>query len=106
MGWVPVVILALQGVLLGCFAFFAFFNYLYGFAALRQSRPATVRPSDERIAVVIVSFNEKHVPRPTVDHCDKLTYPNRVVILSDDSTDSEIVDDLRCLAQSRPACGT
>jgi cellulose synthase/poly-beta-1,6-N-acetylglucosamine synthase-like glycosyltransferase len=96
-----VAVLVFQLSLLLCFVFFSFFNYLYGFAALKRPRVNSVPHSGRRIAVVIVSYNEKHVFPATIESCDALTYPDRLIVLSDDSDDGQIVSTLRQLAISR-----
>lgn len=95
------VVLALQMGLILCFVFFAFFNCLYGLASLRKPRLRRTPHSGRKIAVVIVSYNEKFVLPETVASCDSLTYPNRIILLADDSSDPEIVADLRKMAASR-----
>ncbi|MCD6298684.1 MAG: glycosyltransferase [Deltaproteobacteria bacterium] len=57
--------------------------------------------SGKKIAVVIVSFNERYVLEDTIRACDELTYPNKLTILADDSSDPELVEKLRRLAMSR-----
>jgi cellulose synthase/poly-beta-1,6-N-acetylglucosamine synthase-like glycosyltransferase len=101
MDWLPLAVLGFQLGLLLCFVFFAFFNYLYGFASLKRARIPTVPNSGSKIAVVIVSYNEKHVLPDTVKFCEALTYPNKLVVLSDDSDDPGIIDNLRQLAFCR-----
>jgi len=101
MPWEAIIILAGQGILLAVFSFFAFFNYLYGFANFWRPRIPRTRPSGKRIAVVIVAFNEEHVLEDTIRACDALTYPNKRIILADDSTDPTIVENLRRYAISR-----
>jgi len=94
-------ILAFQIALIFCFVFFAFFNCLYGLASLRRPRLKRVPPSGRKIAVVIVSYNERFVLPETVASCDSLTYANRITVLADDSSDPEIVETLRKMAVSR-----
>jgi cellulose synthase/poly-beta-1,6-N-acetylglucosamine synthase-like glycosyltransferase len=94
-------LLAVQTVLLAVFSFFAFFNYLYGIASLRQRPIARVAPSGRRIGVVVVAFNEGEVLDGTLAACDALSYANKVTVLADDSTDPTIVDKLRRLARTR-----
>lgn len=57
--------------------------------------------SGKKIAVVIVSFNERYVLEDTIRACDELSYPNKLIILADDSSDTELVEKLRSLAISR-----
>ena len=100
MTWLPVALFGTQVALLTAFAFFAAFNYLYGLAALRTRRVPRVRHSGSRVAVVIVSYNEKYVLPETIRSCEALTYPNAVVLLSDDSDDPEIETTLGDLARA------
>ena len=101
MAWIAIILLITQGLLMVCFAFFAFFNYLYGLASLWKPRLPRTTPSGRTIAVVIVSFNEKYVLEETIRACDALTYTNKLIVLADDSTDPQIVDMLRGFAASR-----
>lgn len=79
----------LQLLLLGYFLYFAFFNYLYAIASFFYRAPDKKRISGKRIAVVIVSFNEKEVMMETLRACEQLTYPNKVILVGDDSNDGE-----------------
>jgi cellulose synthase/poly-beta-1,6-N-acetylglucosamine synthase-like glycosyltransferase len=99
--WPAVSLIIVQSILLMLFSLFAFFNYIYGICALRTPRIKRVVPSGERVAVVIVAFNEKHVLENTVTACEKMTYENKFIVLADDSTDPEIVANLRELAVQR-----
>lgn len=101
MALLPVFILAAQILFLAIFSFFAFFNYLYGIASLWRPRIPKILHSGRRIAVVIVSFNEKFVIEETVRACDDLTYPNKIIVLADDSDDPEVVEKRRRLAAAR-----
>ena len=101
MTWPAVLLLSTQLMLLSIFCFFAFFNYLYGIASLWRPKYRRVKPSGKQVAVVIVSFNEKYVLEDTIRSCEALNYPNKVVIVADDSTDPKIVDKLRSLAISK-----
>ena len=101
MMWPAIFLLFIQLLLLSVFSYFAFFNYLYGFASLRCPRYRRVKPSNKLIAVVIVSFNEKYVLEDTIRSCESLSYPNKIIIVADDSTDPEIVDRLRDLAVTK-----
>ena len=87
MAWTAIFFLVSQGLLLSLFAFFASFNYLYGIASLWKPRFRRVQPSGKTVAVVIVSFNEQYVLEETIRACDALTYPNKLTVLADDSTD-------------------
>jgi cellulose synthase/poly-beta-1,6-N-acetylglucosamine synthase-like glycosyltransferase len=98
---IPYGTLALQIVLIFTFVFFAFFNCLYGLASLRRPRLKRTPHSGRKIAVVIVSYNERFVLPETVAWCDSLTYSNRITLLADDSNDPEIVETLRNMAISR-----
>ncbi|MCP4041882.1 MAG: glycosyltransferase family 2 protein [Gammaproteobacteria bacterium] len=99
--WPAIALLGIQAVLLGLFSFFAFFNYLYGFASLWKPKIPRTQPSGKKVAVVIVAFNEKYVLENTVRACDALSYPNKLTVLADDSTDPEVAESLRELARKR-----
>ncbi|GJL63282.1 MAG: hypothetical protein NPIRA04_19360 [Nitrospirales bacterium] len=88
------------GCLLVFFAF-AFFNYLYAFASLRQPSVPRVSHSGGEVAVVVVAYNEQFVLERTLKGCEQLTYPNRFTVLADDSTDPKIIDQIRQFAISR-----
>jgi cellulose synthase/poly-beta-1,6-N-acetylglucosamine synthase-like glycosyltransferase len=84
------------------FGFFAIYNYAHAFAALAPRAARPVRPlPDARVAVVIVSFNERAVIADTVAACEKLTFPNKTIIVGDDSKDMQTVELLRALAVGR-----
>ena len=95
------ILFTVQCLFLGIFSFFGFFNYLYGIASLWRSVLPRTQTSGKKIAVVIVSFNERYVLEDTIRACDELTYPNKLTILADDSSDPELVEKLRRLAISR-----
>lgn len=99
--WLAISLLAIQGILLFIFCFFAFFNYLYGIASLWKPKIRRVCPSGRRIAVVVVAFNEKYVVEDTIQACEALTYENKLIVLADDSTVPEVIDKHRRLALSR-----
>ena len=101
MPWIAYGLFSLQVALILCFVFFAFFNYVYGFASLRKPRIRRVRHSGVKVAAVIVSHNERFVLPETLAACDLLTFPNRILVLADDSDDAEIVEDLRKMAMFR-----
>lgn len=101
MMWSATVLIVVQCLLLIIFCFFAFFNYLYGFASLWKPRIKRTKSSGKKIAVVIVSFNEKHVVAETVKACDALSHPNKLIVLVDDSTDPQVAEKHRRLAISR-----
>jgi cellulose synthase/poly-beta-1,6-N-acetylglucosamine synthase-like glycosyltransferase len=90
-----------QILVLLVFCFFAFFNYLYGVASLFKPRIRVAPTSGERVAVVIVAYNERNVLPMTVAACENLSYPNKLVLLADDSSDATVVESLRELARSR-----
>lgn len=93
--------ITVQALLLAIFSVFASFNYLYGFASLFRPRIPRTRHSSRRVAVVVVSFNEKYVLSETLHACDALSYPNKVIVLADDSTDPDVVASLRGIARAR-----
>lgn len=99
--WPALLLLMLQCALLAIFSFFSFFNYLYGFASLRRAAVPVVTPSGRRIAVVVVAFNEEHVVAGTLQACDALSYPDKLIVLADDSTDAKIMESMRQLARAR-----
>ena len=101
MAWPAIILLVVQGLLLAVFSFFSFFNCLYGIASLWKPRIRRTRPSGKKVAVVIVSFNEKYVLEKTIGACEALSYPNKLIVLGDDSKDPEVVERLRCFAASR-----
>jgi cellulose synthase/poly-beta-1,6-N-acetylglucosamine synthase-like glycosyltransferase len=98
-----VALLSVPLVLLVFFLFFAGYNYAYALGAiLPHRRPPTAPPRPgARVAVVIVSFNERTVIADTVRACEQLTYPNRTIVVGDDSNDPETIDLLRSLAVER-----
>ena len=101
MAWSAIILLIIQFSLLAIFCFFAFFNYLYSIASFSKPKIRRVQASRRRIAVVIVSFNEKYVLEETIRACQKLSYRNKVIVLADDSNDPEIVQKYRRFAKSR-----
>lgn len=101
MAWPVLLLFSLQLALLACFTFFAVFNYMYALAALRARRVRRVAHSNRTVAVVIVSYNEKHVLPDTIKSCERLAHKNKLILLSDDSDDPEIVEMLAQLAAER-----
>ena len=101
MSWSAVLLLTTQIGFLLLFSVFAFFNYLYGFASLFRPQIARRRNSGKKVAVVIVAFNEQFVLEDTVRACEQLTYSNKLTVLADDSTDPEVIDQVRQLAVNR-----
>ena len=100
MEWSAITLLAVQCTLLVIFCFFAFFNYLYGFASLWTPKIQRVKPSGKEVAVVVVSFNEKNVIEETIKACDRLTYKNKLIVLADDSSDVDVIEKNRALAKA------
>jgi cellulose synthase/poly-beta-1,6-N-acetylglucosamine synthase-like glycosyltransferase len=99
---IDVLLLTVPALLLLYFGFFAVYNYVYAVAALSRRRPPVVSPVPEgRVAVVIVSFNEREVIADTVAACERLSYGNKTVIVGDDSKDPETIAILRRLATDR-----
>ena len=96
-----ILLLVMQILVLLVFSFFSFYHYLYGIASLWKPRLPRIPHSGEKVAVVIVAFNERFVIENTLNACDQLTYPNKLIILADDSTDPEAVEHVRQLAISR-----
>jgi len=101
MAWPSIILLSIQLLLLAVFSFFSFFNYLYGIASLWRPKIDRKLPSGRRIAIVIVSFNEKYILEETIHACEALSYPNKLIVLGDDSTDPQVVENLRSYAKSR-----
>lgn len=101
MPWTPIALIIIQFFFLGLFSFFSFFNYLYAIASLWKPRIRRTKPSGRKIAVVIVSYNEKYVLAESIRACEAMTYPNKLIVLADDSTDPEIIKTLRFFAESK-----
>ena len=101
MVWSASLIFILQLSCLAVFFVFACYNYLYAFASLRKPSIPRTCQSGEEIAVVIVAYNEKYVLERTIRGCERLTYPNRFTVLADDSTDPEIIQQIRQFAIAR-----
>ena len=101
MAWPSIILLSIQLSLLALFSFFSFFNYLYGITSLWRPKILRKQPYCKKVAVVIVSFNEKYILEETIRSCDALSYPNKLIVLGDDSTDPQIVENLRNYAKSR-----
>ena len=99
--WIAYSFLFLQTLLLMFFMGFSFFNYLYGIASLGSPTIRRVKQSQRTVAVVIVSFNEKYVLEDTLRCCEALSYPNKIIILADDSTDPLVIENTRTLARNR-----
>jgi len=85
----PYLLLGAQLLLLGYFCFFAVYKYFYAFSSLRKVDLPTTKPSGKKVAVVIVSYNEKEVIKDTIEACEELSYENKVIIVGDDSNDKE-----------------
>src|SRR5690349_20416076 len=86
-------------LLLIYFACFAAYNYAYSVAALSPVTLPTVEPRPgARVAVVVVSFNEREVLADTIAGCARLSYPDKTIIVGDDSKDPETIALLRRLA--------
>jgi cellulose synthase/poly-beta-1,6-N-acetylglucosamine synthase-like glycosyltransferase len=96
----PVILLAVQISLLAIFVIFALFNYLYGIASLLKPKITKTKHTNRKIAVVIVSYNEKYVIEDTIRACNDLTYSNKVIVLADDSNDPDVVEKHRNLAMA------
>jgi cellulose synthase/poly-beta-1,6-N-acetylglucosamine synthase-like glycosyltransferase len=101
MPWFPFLLLTIQALLLGIFSCFAFFNYLYGISSFWKPRIQRKKTSGQKVAVVIVSFNEEYVLEDTIRACEKLSYSNKLTVLADDSSDPKIIDGLRKFAKLR-----
>jgi cellulose synthase/poly-beta-1,6-N-acetylglucosamine synthase-like glycosyltransferase len=95
-------LLSVPTLMLVFFSFFAVYNYAHAFAAFSPRRPVPVPPPPgARVAVVIVSFNERTVIADTVRACEQLSYPHKTIIVGDDSKDPETIELLRALAAER-----
>jgi len=102
MNSVLLVLTLLQVLLLAAFCYFAFFNYLYAVASLfKPTLRRSSESSNEKIAVVVVCRNERHVIQATIAACDQLTYPNRCLIIADDSDDQQMITMLEDIAKKR-----
>ena len=101
MVWSATLIFIVQLACLSVFVVFAFFNYLYAFASLRKPNIPRTRHSGSEVAVVIVAYNEKFVLERTIRGSERLSYPNHFTVLADDSTDPEIINQVREFAISR-----
>ncbi|WP_322761190.1 glycosyltransferase family 2 protein [Frankia sp. Cr2] len=94
-----VILITAQTLLLVYFSFFGWYNYLYLFAGLRKQKLTRIAISHEnRVAVVIASFNEKGVIADTIAACLKMTYHNKTIIVADDSNDPETISILQDIA--------
>ncbi|GAB1643971.1 glycosyltransferase family 2 protein [Krasilnikovia sp. MM14-A1259] len=103
---ISTLLLSVPLLLIVYFGFFAVHTYAYTIAALfRKPLPTTTPRPDARVAVVIVSFNERAVIADTVTACERLTFPNKTIIVGDDSTDPETIALLRGLAIARGCAG-
>lgn len=100
MAWIAIALFSIQSIVLLLFCFFGVFNALYGFASLRRPSIRRTKHSGRQIAVVVVSFNEKHVLENTIRACETLTYRNKLIVMADDSTDSDVVESLREVARA------
>lgn len=104
------IMLLLTILLLIYFTFFAVYNYLYSFASIfpanikKVSLPPLDKANAPKVAVVIVSFNEKSVLLDTIRACEQLSYPNKVIIVGDDSADQETIDLLNKVAEKYQCC--
>jgi cellulose synthase/poly-beta-1,6-N-acetylglucosamine synthase-like glycosyltransferase len=95
----------IAGALLAYFGFFAAYNYLYLVASLSRRRVTTVTPRPgSRVAVVVVSYNEREVIEDTLAACRALHYPHRTVVVGDDSDDPETLEILGRIAKEHH-CG-
>jgi cellulose synthase/poly-beta-1,6-N-acetylglucosamine synthase-like glycosyltransferase len=83
------------------FCFFGFYNYYYGIASLFKPQLKKVQPSSKKVAVVIVCYNEHPVIADTIKAAEKLTYPNKVIIVGDDSADGVTFPLLQTIAQAK-----
>ncbi|MBI4146148.1 glycosyltransferase [Candidatus Woesearchaeota archaeon] len=94
-------LLGLQIIILMYFCYFGVYNYIYSFASLKRIRLKTTTPSNKKVAVVIVSFNEKEVLADTIKSCEELSYQNKVIIVGDDSNDGQTYPFLLSIAQQK-----
>ena len=97
------ILLSLQIILLVYFCFFAYHIFRYSLASLKKTDLAKVAIEKQKVAVVIVTYNEKEVIFNTIKACEKLSYPYKTIIVADDSNDEKTYQKLKQLAQKRGA---
>ena len=85
---IALTLLIVQIILIGYFLFFGAYNYIYSAASLIDPKIPKTKIGNEKVAVVIVSFNENAVIEDTIKACEKLTYKNKTIIVGDDSNDN------------------
>jgi len=95
------ILLGVQLLLAAYFCFFGFYNYFYGITCFIKPKLKKVEPSQKKVAVVIVSYNEKEVIASTIKACERLTYRNKVIIVGDDSNDDGTFPLLKHIAKQR-----
>ncbi|RJP56762.1 MAG: glycosyltransferase [Candidatus Auribacter fodinae] len=95
------ILLTLQLLLLAYFTAFGLYNYVYSIASLFSARLARTKKISGKVAVVIVSFNEKEVITDTISSCEKLTYPDKTIIVGDDSNDGITYPLLKKIAREK-----
>ncbi|MBF0300746.1 MAG: glycosyltransferase [Oligoflexia bacterium] len=88
--------------LLICFSFFGIYNFIYSIASIfKQKIKKVVSLQNAKVAVVIVSFNEKKVLFDTIKACEQLTYKNKIIIIGDDSNDKDSIMFLQNLVKEK-----
>lgn len=94
-------LIASQLIILFYFTYFGIYNYIYSFASLIRTKLPHVKNPQGKVAIVIVSFNEKEVIKDTILACEQLTYSDKTIIVGDDSNDGVTYPLLKKLAQKR-----
>ena len=103
-GSIVITLLAAFAFLIASFCFFSFFNYLYAVSSCFKRRIARCSGPEPKIAVVICAFNEHYVLDATIEACNRLTYNKKTIVLADDSSDQDLVANLRRFAKDQGCC--
>ena len=98
---IAITLLAAFAFLIATFCFFSFFNYLYAVSSCLQCKISRRSGPEPKIAIVICAFNEHYVLDATIEACKRLTYTNKTIVLADDSSDQDLVANLRRFAKDQ-----